>query len=126
MSKCQKMKRNFKNLLLFFVLLSVFLGAGNFASAIQLTLPNPLCLSGNNADPNCINTFGKLVDKIINYLVNIVGVLAILMFVWAGALFLTSAGNPTQIEKARKALIFAIIGTAIVLAARGLIAAIQE
>lgn len=125
------MKRSGKNLLCFLVLFSVFLGIANFAAAapITLTLPNPLCprdADNRPVDPNkCIDSFPKLINKVLDYLVNIIGVVAIVMFVWAGALFLTSGGSETQIGKARKALIFAVVGTAIVLAAKGLIATIQ-
>ncbi len=45
----------------------------------------------------------------------IFGAVAILMFIWAGFLFLTAQGDPTKISSAKKALMWGIIGTAVAL-----------
>ena len=47
------------------------------------------------------------------------------MFLWAGILFLTSAGNEQRITSAKKAVFYAIIGLAIALSGAGLIALVQ-
>lgn len=84
--------------------------------AVPLSLPNPL---GN------VTTIEALILNISNYIVGLVTSLAVLMFVWAGILFLTSAGRPTQIEKAKKTTIYAVIGLAIATAGAGLIALVK-
>ncbi len=52
-----------------------------------------------------------------NILLPIGGVVAAMMVMYAGFLYVTAAGNPGQIEKAHKALLYAVIGSAILLGA---------
>lgn len=72
---------------------------------------------------------GDLIDK-INDIGNWVftGLLAIaaIWLVAAGYFFVTGGGNPEKINKAREMLIQSLIGVAVGLAARGLIAVIQN
>jgi len=85
-------------------------------ASAQIQLPNPL---GN------VNDFATLLNNIANYVTGIIGLLAIIMFLWAGILFLTSAGNEQRITSAKKAVFYAIIGLAIALSGAGLIALVQ-
>lgn len=94
-------------------------------SSGSITLPNPLC-TGGPGSPGCINSFTGLLTQITTYILNIIGGLAVIMFIWAGILFVTSAGDPSKITKARHVVIYAIIGIAIALAGKGLIAVITE
>ncbi|OGZ66985.1 MAG: hypothetical protein A3D35_01820 [Candidatus Staskawiczbacteria bacterium RIFCSPHIGHO2_02_FULL_34_9] len=98
-----------------FSILIIGLGFASLASA-QIQLPNPL---GN------VNDFATLLNNIANYVTGIIGLLAIIMFLWAGILFLTSAGNEQRITSAKKAVFYAIIGLAIALSGAGLIALVQ-
>jgi hypothetical protein len=53
--------------------------------------------------------------------------LIIIMFIWAGILFLTAQGDPTKITGAKKAVLWAVVGTAVGLLAfsvKGIIAKI--
>ena len=47
------------------------------------------------------------------------------MFVVAGILFVSSAGDPTRVTKAKNALLYAIIGLTVALAGEGLIQLIK-
>ncbi len=58
---------------------------------------------------------GIIIDKIFNFIWPIFGAIAILMFIFAGFLFLTAQGDPTKISSAKKALMWGIIGTAVAL-----------
>lgn len=81
-----------------------------------LQLPNPLYPIDNLKD---------LVLRITSQLSLLIGSIAIIVFVWAGILFLTSAGNEAQIGKARKAVLYAVIGLAIALAGQALVQFVQ-
>ena len=83
----------------------------------QVVLPNPL---GNTT------TFTALFTNIGNYIASLVGGLAVIMFIWAGILYLTSGANPGNVQKANKTVLYAAIGLAIALAGAGLIALIQS
>lgn len=52
-----------------------------------------------------------------NILLPIGGVVAAIMVMYAGFLYVTSGGNPGQISKAHNALLYAVVGAAILLGA---------
>jgi len=73
---------------------------------------------------NIDNPLGKT-STINDLLLNIVGFLIVLaipismiLVVYAGFLYITSAGNEEKVKKAQKALIWALVGFAVVLIAR--------
>lgn len=60
--------------------------------------------------------------NIANYIaVYIVGGLSVIMFIWAGILYLTSGANPGNVQRANKVVLYAVIGLAIALSGAGLI-----
>lgn len=64
------------------------------------------------------NTIEGLINTIVNdILLPIGGVVAVLMIMWAGFLYVTAKGDPGQIKKAHDALLWAVIGAAILLGA---------
>jgi len=63
-------------------------------------------------------TIQGFIEMIINDLViPIGGVIAVLMIMYAGFLFVTAGGDPGKITKAKDALLYAAIGAAILLGA---------
>jgi hypothetical protein len=68
---------------------------------------------------------GLLKALINNILLPIGGVVAAIMIMYAGFLFVTARGEPAQITKAKTALLYAVIGTAILLGAWTISQAIQ-
>jgi len=84
--------------LLLFVLLFLPL---NVSSA---DLPNPL--KGK--------TVPQIVGGIINAVLGLVGILALVMFIYGGILWMTSGGKPEQIKKGKDTLVWAIFGLALV------------
>ena len=87
----------------------------SFALA-QVYIENPL-----RAD-----SFEAIIDNIIDFIFTIAIVAAPLMIVWAAFLFVTSGGNAEQVNQAKRIIIYTLIGLAIILLARGLIAMIKE
>mgnify|MGYP001577319497 CR=1 FL=1 len=60
----------------------------------------------------------ELLQKVVNDIIlPIGGVLAVLAFIFAGFLYVTAQGNETKIKKAHNALLYAAIGTALLLGA---------
>ena len=49
----------------------------------------------------------------VNFLLSIIGVLAIIALVISGLLYLTAQGDPKQAEVAKKILFYAIIGAVV-------------
>jgi len=86
----------------------------------SFTIPNPFKDSVGGS-------LNQLIRNIMNDIVlPIGGVLCVLAFIYAGFLYVTAQGNETQITKANTALLYAAIGTAILLGSWVLATAICE
>lgn len=89
--------------------------AGFFAQAQITTQPATL--------PNYTATqVLALVGRITNWIFTILMAVVVIMVLVAGYLFVTGGGNPDQVGKARQVLIYAMIGFAVGMIARGIIA----
>jgi cytochrome bd-type quinol oxidase subunit 2 len=66
-----------------------------------------------------------IVTSLMKWLLVIVGILAVIAFVIAGILYLTAAGNEDQIGKAKKAMVYAIVGVIVALLGLVVIFAVQ-
>jgi len=113
------MKKHYR-IVIFLSALVIFGFSAPLAHA--LSLPNPLC---SDTSSGCIETLPGLIDNIIGYVRDVVGALAILMFVVSGIYFVISSGDPGKIATARRIAIYAAWGTAIALAAEGLVEVIK-
>lgn len=82
----------------------------------DLSLVNPLVGNGD---------FISLLHTIINGLIKLAIPVAVVMLIWAGVLYMTSAGS-NQIQKATKALTWTVIGFGVLLISSGVIAIIQD
>lgn len=51
-----------------------------------------------------------IMTTIMNWLLIVVGILGVVAFIISGILYLTSAGDDEQIGKAKKAMVYAIVG----------------
>lgn len=78
--------------------------------------------SGYNADNTAKVALGLsnepifvIITVFMNWLLGIIGVLAVVAFVIAGILYLTSAGDEDQAEKAKEVIKYAIIGLVVAL-----------
>ena len=71
-------------------------------------------------------TFGALVDAIINFIFTIAMVVAPLMVIIGAFFLLTAAGAADRIKLGKNIITYTLIGLAIVLLAKGLIAMIEQ
>ena len=72
------------------------------------------------------DTFGELIEAIIDFFINIALVLVPLFIVIAGFYFVTATGDPAKIETGKKIILYTSIGLLIILLSYGLIAVIQN
>lgn len=56
----------------------------------------------------------ELITRIVRWIIGIVGVLALVMFVYGGLMWMTSAGNMDQVKKGKDTVIWAVAGIALV------------
>ena len=86
---------------------------------LQIDIPNPL--KGDQKD------LMSLVVTILNSIVMpIASVLCVLWIIYAGFKFVTAQGNPGAVTKARDTLLWALIGTGILLGAAGISQLVQR
>ena len=87
------------------------------AASSSLDLSNPL---------GTTTTIPQLAYKILAFLLKLAVPIAAIMIVWAGFLYVTSAGNEKKIQSAQKTLIWAIIGLAVVVIAQSVPGMVQD
>lgn len=95
---------------------------------ISLALPLlvPAATSIAITNPIKATSFGELVDNILNFIWWIVLALVPLMIVIAGLYFVTAAGDPAKVEKAKGIILYTVIGFIIVLLAKGFIELLEK
>ena len=64
---------------------------------------NPIC---QNTDDNANDLIGTL----INVLLFVIGTLAVVMIIWGGIMYTTSAGDAGRVKKAKDTLTYSIVG----------------
>lgn len=79
-------------------------------------LIGPAALFGNPAG----GSFLAILCEVLAWVGGIGVIVAFVMIVWSGALFMTSGGNAEKISQAKKTLVFAIVGFILLLLARSL------
>ena len=102
----------FKKIIFLTVFLSLFC-VSSMALAQSVNIPN--------YGPS---SFSALLNNVVNYVAGLIATLAVIMIVISGIMYLTSAGIPSRTEAGKKALLYAVAGIAIALAAKGIVAAI--
>jgi len=63
-------------------------------------------------------TFAMQITNIIGVALNFVGIMLVLLIIYAGYLWLSSRGNEDQVVQAKKILVSAVIGVIIIITAR--------
>ncbi len=91
-------------------------------TVLEQPVPDP----GPDDDWNPVEseTISKLIEKITNLVFYLISSLAVLFVMIGGYFILTAAGNPEQMNKGRKIILYTIIGFAIMAISRGIIALI--
>ena len=98
------------------LLILIFLGLVLPMSVLAVTIENPLKAK----------TFGGLINNLISFIFWIALALFPLMIVIAGIYFVTAAGNPEQIEKAKSIILYTLIGFIVILVAKGFIELLKQ
>jgi len=84
--------------------------------------PGAICIS----NPLKAETFEELVDAIVNFIFWIAIAIVPLMVLIGAFYFLTAAGDPKKIATGQRIILYTVIGFAIILFARGIIAVIKH
>jgi hypothetical protein len=112
------MSKIYKIAYIIIVSLSIILLLGTSVSALSLkNSTDYLNQTGGVAGYTPTLTFTDIVAAIIQTLLGIVGVIFFIMIIVGGVTWMTAAGNPEKVGKAKKLIINAVIGLAIVTSA---------
>ena len=94
---------------------------------ISILLSLPIVVSAVEfQNPLEYETFGELIDAIIKFIFYIAVVVTPLMIIIGAFYILTAAGDPKKIGTGKNVIIYTLVGLAIILLARGLIAMIES
>jgi hypothetical protein len=99
---------------LFFILITgAFLFLSNIALAAtdQFGMNYPAKLGLSNKDPRLV------IMELVRIALGFVGIIAVIIIMYAGFLWMTSAGNEQKVDDAKKILVNAVIGLVIILSA---------
>jgi len=80
---------------------------------------------GEFPNPLGVGTFTAVLNTILNFLFNIALVVAPLTILAAAFMFVTGGGNPEQVSRAKKTLIWTVVGLIVIILSRGIVAALQ-
>jgi len=86
-------------------------------------LPSPTVIFGN---PLGTATFTGLINSIIDFLFTISVIVAPILLVVAGIIFMTAAGDPTRVATARRMLMWTIVGFGMILISKGLVEVLRN
>lgn len=67
-----------------------------------------------------------VLDRIVDWLFTILLIVAAIFIIVAAYYFVTAAGNPETVSKARNFVMYALIGVAVAVASRGLVALVRR
>ncbi|MCH8889345.1 hypothetical protein IID26_02905 [Patescibacteria group bacterium] len=112
-----KFKKTLTLLFTFFVLPLI--------SFAQITVPGPSSGSSGIQNPLKFNTFTEFLTTLLNIIITIAVPIVVLAIVYSGFLFVTAQGNETKLEKAKKVIVWTLIGGVLVLGAQVVATAIQ-
>lgn len=96
-----------------------FAGFKDSGGGCTTTAQNAVVCSTDGKDP--ISGSNGILKKITNLIALLAGVVAVILVVISGFQFITSGGDPGKVASARSALIGALVGVVIVVAAQAIL-----
>jgi len=93
--------------------------------SVSLLLAPLKILAAEIKNPLSVGTIPELIDKIAGFLFGVSIAIAVIIIVIAGITFVTSNGEPAKVEKAKKMILYTVIGLSIIVLSSGLIAVIR-
>ena len=82
----------------------------------EFCLPNPLRTT----------SFVDLVNRLIGYLMLLASPIVAIMVIYGGFQILTAAGDPEKFKNGRQTILYAVIGFAVILLAKAIIAILKQ
>lgn len=106
-----------KYLITFIIIISLFLLASQASAYGWGDITGFYTETGGAAGLSAAATPQFIIGKIIQIALGFVGALFVILMIWGGISWMASTGNEEKVTKARKIMIWAVIGLAVVIAA---------
>lgn len=91
----------------------------NFGAGVALAQTGVLeasdCPAYLNALNGCQGGLRGMILLIVNFFLGFLGLLAVIMIIYGGFLYVTSAGNEEDVKKAKKILMYAVVGIIVII-----------
>jgi cytochrome bd-type quinol oxidase subunit 2 len=75
--------------------------------------------------PPPTNSVENAINNVMNWFFVIVLIIAVIFLLWAGFLFITAGGDPDKVNTARQNVMYAMVGVAVAVLARGIVSLVQ-
>ena len=69
-------------------------------------------------NPLQYDSIEKVIDAVVSFIATIGISIAVIVIIWAGILYMTSGSNESRLQSAKKTIMWAVIGAAILLSAK--------
>ena len=114
-----------KTLISGIILLSLFgLMICPAASSAALDPPDPETDVTKDTTPPT-NSVEEAINNVMNWFFIIVLIIAVMFLLYAGFLFITAGGDPDKVNTARQNVMYAMVGVAVAVLAKGIVALVQ-
>lgn len=77
--------------------------------------------ASNESTPSTLFGQGSIFTQVVNTLLFIIGAIAVVMLIWGGIRYTTSAGNSNNVTAAKNTIMYAIIGLVIAILAYAIV-----
>ena len=94
------------------LVISALISEPTFAASLIDSSDNPDIISGATGGESSIR---ELVKTMLNFFLSFLGFVATVMVIYGGILYVTSAGNDESVGKAKKILLYAVVGIILIL-----------
>ncbi len=84
---------------------------------IALSIVNPAFAQTATTTSGSVTQIVSFIQSVVQVLITLAGTIAVGFFAWGGIGYITSSGNPDNLEKSKKTILYAAIGLAVVLGA---------
>jgi heme/copper-type cytochrome/quinol oxidase subunit 2 len=71
------------------------------------------------------NSVEQAINNIMNWFFVIILIIAVIFLLFAGFLFITAGGDPDKVNTARQNVMYAMVGVAVAVLARGIVSLVQ-
>lgn len=73
-----------------------------------------------------VSTIPELIGNMIDFILPVIAAVAVLMVIYGGVLYITSGGDPEKTGKAKKTLLWAVLGVMVVVLAYAIVVTLNN